>query len=67
MHWNLVDYNTFSHIAMQGLTGVSGNSYLDLKSEVLLQVLDDHHQKWKFNAQSLGAVCWTGDESCAAE
>lgn len=34
---------------------------LYLKAEVLLQILDDHDQKWQLDAQGLGGVSWTGD------
>lgn len=34
---------------------------LHLEREVLLQVLDDHHQERKFNTQSLLRVTWARD------
>lgn len=41
-------------------------THLNFKCEILFQVLDDHHQKWKFDAQCLLLVCWTCDK-CGAE
>ena len=38
---------------------------LHFKAEVLLQVLDDHHQERQLDAQGLGRVSWTGDVCCA--
>eukprot|EP00405_Crypthecodinium_cohnii_P062678 CAMPEP_0195008026 /NCGR_PEP_ID=MMETSP0326_2-20130528/8132_1 /TAXON_ID=2866 ORGANISM="Crypthecodinium cohnii, Strain Seligo" /NCGR_SAMPLE_ID=MMETSP0326_2 /ASSEMBLY_ACC=CAM_ASM_000348 /LENGTH=187 /DNA_ID=CAMNT_0040015671 /DNA_START=36 /DNA_END=595 /DNA_ORIENTATION=+ len=37
----------------------------DLESEVLLQILDDHHQERELDAQSLLGVSWASDEGCA--
>lgn len=34
---------------------------LNLKAEVLLEILDDHDQEWQLDAKSLGRVSWTSD------
>lgn len=39
--------------------------YLYLKTEVLLEVLDDHNQEWKLNTKSSRWVRRTSDVCCA--
>ena len=38
---------------------------LDLECEVLLHVLDNHHEGGQLDAQSLLWICWTCYECCA--
>ena len=38
---------------------------LHLKSEVLLQVLNDHHEEWKLDAKGLGRFSWANDVAVA--
>lgn len=40
-------------------------AHLDLKGEVFLEVLDNHDQEGKLDAQSLAGVCRTCDIRCA--
>ena len=43
----------------------SGNVYLNFKGEVFLQVLDDHDEEGKFDAQGLLGISRTCDVGCA--
>jgi len=40
--------------------------YLNLKREVLLQVLDDHDEEWQLDAERFCWICRTRQKCCAA-
>ena len=47
---------TVNLTSMESIVSTALATCLNFKGEVFLEVLDDHHQKGKFDAQGLGAV-----------
>ncbi len=61
-------YRTLRHIPLiTAYTKWWKATDLDLKGEVLLQVLDDHHQEGQLDPQSLLGVSWARDVRSAAD